>query len=375
LLTGPHFGVLDFEIAVVPVSLNCWTIRVFYGAIDKFRVVASNDMSQLRATHDGSVGNYGAYTPAYHNCEVRTHFLSTRAGFFSPSFGLVAIFLTRRSKFSSDSSVSSLRAASLNLSICGFVLESRFMGAPLTKIALFCDEAGKENDRFLAVGGLVVTAEAAPVIRQEMAKHCRDLKIGSEIKWKKTRQGTLEKYRTIVQYFFELMDRNVVRFHCLLVDFQRFDHTLREGGSPQQSLKRMYYQLILHRLCKKHGKDCDLYAFPDKANELRGLEEFKRALNNESCLRFRYDRDCLRAIEFRDSEAEALLQLNDLILGAVCYQKNRRFEDDDAGHPKANLAGFIMGRFGLPNYDGDTPQSVSKFSFWNLKSRYLKGGA
>jgi len=134
----------------------------------------------------------------------------------------------------------------------------------------------------------------------------------------------------------------------------------------------MYYQLMLHRLGKKHGRESHCYAFPDKANELTGLDQMKKGLNSELRKRYSCNGDPIRAIEFRNSETEPLLQLNDLILGAVCYQKNRRFEADDAGQPKANLAGYVLGRAGLLNYNTDTPSTVRNFTVWNLKSRHLR---
>jgi Protein of unknown function (DUF3800) len=246
------------------------------------------------------------------------------------------------------------------------------MSENLTQIGLFCDEAGKESDRFLAVGGLVITSEAAKHVRNETLRHFGRLSIGSEMKWNKTKQGTKEKYQQMVHFFFQLIDDELIRFHCILVDFDRFDHQARADGSKNESLKRMYYQLILHRLCKKHP-DCNLYAFPDKANELTGLERLQKGLNSETRKRYNGTRDCLRAIEFRDSSTEVLLQLNDIVLGGVCYQKNKRFEEPDAGHPKANLAGYILGKAGLPNYELDTPLGAERFSIWNLKSTLLKG--
>lgn len=241
-------------------------------------------------------------------------------------------------------------------------------------MALFCDEAGKESDRYLAVGGLVVSAFDAPIIRRNFERFIRSLNIRSEVKWNKTKGGTKDKYLSLVHYFFGCIDRGQIQFHCLLVDFERFNHDLREDGGRNESLKRMYYQLILHRLGKKHGQTCSLYAFPDKANELTGLDGMKWGLNSTLRRYHGCKGDPVKAIKFRNSETEPLLQLNDLILGGVCYQKNRRFEADDAGHPKANLAGYIMGRAGLLNYNVDTVKSARNFTIWNLKSEHLKGG-
>ena len=134
----------------------------------------------------------------------------------------------------------------------------------------------------------------------------------------------------------------------------------------------MYYQLILHRLCKSHGSTSLCYALVDKANELQGLEEFKIGLNADCRRKFKHPAGNLRAIELRDSKQEELLQLNDIVLGAICYQKNRRNEEIGMGQFKSNLAGYVLGRFGFTNYDFDSPPG-SKISIWNFKSSHMKG--
>jgi hypothetical protein len=248
------------------------------------------------------------------------------------------------------------------------------MADKLPNIALFCDEAGKDPDRFLGVGGLVVTSEDARAIRSEFERRKADLGISAEAKWNTTRKSTLDKHRELVHWAFQLIQAQQLMFHCLLVPSQRFNHNLREDGGKSESLKRMYYQLILHRLGKRHGKEFNLFAFPDKANELRGLEDMKRGLNSDLHRKHGCPPACVKAIEFRESHSEPLLQLNDLILGAVVYQKNRKFDAEGAGHPKASLAGFVLGRSGLKDYEAETPRDAKWFTIWNFKSPHLLGG-
>jgi len=240
------------------------------------------------------------------------------------------------------------------------------------KIAFFCDEAGKDTDRHLAVGGLIVAHSDVSSIRSRFLAQKKAQNLSKEAKWNSTRKSTLEKHRALIDWTFGLIEKGDLLFHCLLVDFDRFDHGLRADGGKAESMKRMYYQLILHRLLKKHGRDHDCYALIDKCNELVGLEQLKAGLNSYS-RRFKC-KDALKVIEFRDSEKEPLLQMNDLILGAICAHKNRRFEEVGAGQYKANLAGFVLGKFGLVNFDSDTPRSWNNLSIWNLTSEYMKGG-
>lgn len=239
---------------------------------------------------------------------------------------------------------------------------------------MFCDEAGKETDRFLAVGGILIDPFHAATVRRNLERLFRDHNITTEAKWQKTKKGNCRKYQAVVNYFFGCIARKEFSFHCLLVDFDRFDHDLRDDGGANESLKRMYYQLMLHRCGKRFGQTHRLFAFPDKANELQGLDRMKDGLN--AALRRKHDCDGspFKAIEFRDSAKETILQLNDLVLGGICYQKNLRMNAEDAGQPKANLAGYVMGRSNLPHYDTDTPRRVTDFTIWNFKSEYLKGG-
>ena len=242
------------------------------------------------------------------------------------------------------------------------------------KVALFCDEAGKDTDRYLAVGGLVVAHDDVTRIRNEFEGRKRRLGSSKEAKWNLTTKASLERHRELVHWTFDLIRKRELLFHCLLVDFVRFDHTLREDGGKAESLKRMYYQLIMHRLLKKHGQTHDCYALIDKCNELSGFQTMLGGLNSHANRKYGCA-DALRMIEFRDSQTEPMLQMNDLILGAICAHRNRRFEEAGAGQPKANLAGFVLGRAGLIDYNANTPIGMTDFTIWNLKSDLMRGGA
>ncbi|MBK8860874.1 MAG: hypothetical protein IPN48_08105 [Sphingomonadales bacterium] len=101
------------------------------------------------------------------------------------------------------------------------------MTEKLPNIALFCDEAGKEPDRYLAVGGLVVTDEDVKMIRAEFMRRTGDLGLTKEAKWNLTRSSTLDEHRELIHWAFQLITAGQLMFHCLLVPSQRFNHNLR----------------------------------------------------------------------------------------------------------------------------------------------------
>ncbi|MBK6721397.1 MAG: hypothetical protein IPG62_16395 [Sphingomonadales bacterium] len=97
----------------------------------------------------------------------------------------------------------------------------------LPNIALVCDEAGKAPDRYLAVGGLVVTDEDVKMIRAEFMRRTGDLGLTKEAKWNLTRSSTLDEHRELIHWAFQLITAGQLMFHCLLVPSQRFNHNLR----------------------------------------------------------------------------------------------------------------------------------------------------
>ena len=95
------------------------------------------------------------------------------------------------------------------------------------KLAFFCDEAGKDTDRYLAVGGLIVSEKYSGLITANIKHLIERHKTTSEIKWNKTKKGNAKKYKELVDYFFLCIEREWLSFHVLFVDFQRFDHGLK----------------------------------------------------------------------------------------------------------------------------------------------------
>jgi len=94
-------------------------------------------------------------------------------------------------------------------------------------VALYCDEAGKDTDTYLAVGGLIVTSSNAEKVKERFRRVCSKAQISGEVKWNRIKKGNCEKFRLVVDLFFSLANEGLLEFHCILTNFDRFDHDLR----------------------------------------------------------------------------------------------------------------------------------------------------
>ena len=74
-------------------------------------------------------------------------------------------------------------------------------------MALFWDEAGKETDRFLAVGGILIDPFNAQTVRRNLARFFANHGIVTELKWNKTKKSNRPKYQALADYFFGCIAR------------------------------------------------------------------------------------------------------------------------------------------------------------------------
>lgn len=70
-----------------------------------------------------------------------------------------------------------------------------------------------------------------------------------------------------------------------------------------------------------------------------------------------------------DSKLDDLLQLNDVILGAVCAARNGRHLLTDGRQSKRNIAQLVLDKSGLGSFERDSPRNVHRFSVWNMRMK------
>lgn len=231
------------------------------------------------------------------------------------------------------------------------------------------DESGQTKSRYMCVGGIVVRRERLDEVREGVERIKRAGGIGSEVKWSRVTSHRLKAYKILVEYFFHLVKHNQAQFHALICDFSMFDHS--KNGGKEGSVSRMLYQLALHKNCRKYGAGADLHLFPDSGDHADLLCGHRYHLNSASRLWMPEERKGAERpvahIEATNSATEPLLQLNDIILGAVGYRRNERYDATDASKHKKQLARLVALRAGATTFEYNPKTFGRRFTIWNLK--------
>lgn len=176
----------------------------------------------------------------------------------------------------------------------------------------FLDETGlihKEKDKFFAIG--IVKTREPEKIYNKIRKIRQRNKYKEEIKWAKLNK----KFRfRIARKIFNIFLTENIKFECIILDKNKMDF---EGYFDNDLYKayRSFSIFLLRKIIGKNPKDifvllADDYFAPDGVN----LEvTIKKFINNH------YGKFVIAGVCQIDSKSSDMIQLTDLILGAIVY--------------------------------------------------------
>lgn len=192
------------------------------------------------------------------------------------------------------------------------------------EINIYCDESchlQNDGQKVMVWGGIICpknkTRDIFKKIREFKTKH--NFKKGYEIKWTKVSQSKLNFYYDLIDYFFE---NSNLTFRGLIVpnkDVLSF--------SSVDDFNDFYYKMY-YTMLKTIFKQDDEYNVYLDIKDKNGKEKIntlhywlERKLSNQYSLK----RNLIKNIQEVDSKQVELIQLADLLIGAISYT-NRQFE-------------------------------------------------
>jgi Protein of unknown function (DUF3800) len=211
---------------------------------------------------------------------------------------------------------------------------------PMATVNIYCDESCHlENDHSQA---MVLGAVWCPASHRAMlARKVKALKASYglpaqfEIKWVKVSPGQLSFYRALIDLFF---DEPMLHFRGLVVpDKRALDH-----GRFSQSHDEFYYKmwyLLLSRLIDPANQYCIFLDIKDTQGQAK-VSKLHDVLCNA---KYDFDRSVIEKIELVHSHDVLLIQLADLLIGALGYV-HRGLQESPA---KLALVAHLRHRSGL----------------------------
>lgn len=199
------------------------------------------------------------------------------------------------------------------------------------------------GEHFLVIGGIAVPLAHVSSIEDRL-RAVRSSYPGnlanSEVKWSNASKAVLNFYKEYSDVFFDAAARGELSFTSLCMDKRTFNHRTYNGNNPDIGFNKMVYQLLLHKVGKVWGKTHRITVKLDHRTSKDDPDELRPMLNHH-LRRQGIDTFPFKRIEFKDSKKSDLIQLNDLLIGTLGCNYNKR--EGRAAH-KLELAEHIMGQ-------------------------------
>ncbi len=239
------------------------------------------------------------------------------------------------------------------------------------KYTLICDESSTIH-RHLILGALVIPRVNHAILAAELKqwKESQGLAPESEFKWTKVSRLYLSRYKQMVEWFFQHLEANHLGFRCLVVDTSHGSWLEYGAGDKEKAFYKVYYHLLyqcVRRLALEEQGSSVLILLDEKRDRYPFYRPVLRKTLNAALKRDLGMQRPVCAIETRRSsgvKAEPLIQVVDVLIGAVGYVRNRFYERTGASKAKKALVEHIESRAGTHlRYD---TYVTSPFNLWTF---------
>jgi len=181
--------------------------------------------------------------------------------------------------------------------------------------SIYCDESSHlENDKskIMGLGALICPSNKKDIVYQRIKeiKEKHGLTKDFEIKWNKVSNSKLNFYLDLIDYFFDI---EYLGFRSIIINKESLDHE-SIGSNHDEFYYKMNF-LLIRELLKPNYK-YKIYLDKKDTNGRKKIDKLHKYLCNTQ---YDYKKETVISVQEVVSDQIILVQLCDLILGAVCY--------------------------------------------------------
>jgi hypothetical protein len=221
---------------------------------------------------------------------------------------------------------------------------------------IYIDESSQTGARFLGIGGIVITREYAARF-EEAIINARGKRLPlvhrdgkpREIGWSSCKRGDYESYKAVVDAFFEFKKGmapssfHSCKFHCSVADTHVIGRSYATGEKGQRGFEReIYYHCLL--LARSYYDQNLFHIYPDDRSWKTAPRDLSLIMNRGIKRQGdKRDYPFRRFLPCSSHEIQAL-QVSDILLGALMYRFNGRYDGPQATPDKRMLSDYILTR-------------------------------
>jgi hypothetical protein len=209
----------------------------------------------------------------------------------------------------------------------------------------------------MCIGYTKITHNDYLKVKDDLKKIKLKHKSATEIKWSKVSMSRMELYKELIDYFFD----NNIAFRCVLVKNKKsLDHEKFNRGDHNA----FYYKMIYLLLHNKYVNPIDeKYRVILDVKDSRGRE---RLTELDKCLNPSDEDKSFVYFQHIRSDENELIQMTDLLIGAVGFKARQEHTKSDASKVKCELIDYLEKKSGYSLDEGTIPWE-SKFNIFDFQ--------
>lgn len=207
------------------------------------------------------------------------------------------------------------------------------------ELIIYCDESQK-YDRFFSnfYGGALISSENLQYVTKTLENKKIELNLNGEIKWTKITENYSHKYIEILQCFFDLISRDLIKVRIMFTKNEHIAEGLTDYHHEHQYYL-LYYQFIKHAFGLQYAEVSEtktnirvyLDEFPDTVKKQVQFKSYLANLSKDKIFRKKgliFNAENITHVKSHD---HVILQCVDIVLGAIWFRLNDHHKDIPAG--------------------------------------------
>lgn len=249
---------------------------------------------------------------------------------------------------------------------------------------IYCDESRQLSSEYKLIGGIWIRTESGWDFVQKFHAMCMT-NVGmlpAHMKWSNVPTKSSSKYfcfyKELIDLFFEYNERGIMNFRTIVAGPDYImNHSVHHSGDYEEGFYKLYYYLIQNTLSVDHYYHLRVAQRPvgkkqHNVDEKQRLSDLKNSLNNEMRRKYAnagiyFSRDHVLSIQARPAKERVLIQLADILTGAVGYHWHGEHTKPDASEGKLSLSRYISDKLGRPDLNFVTPPSDKTFNIFRIR--------
>ena len=198
---------------------------------------------------------------------------------------------------------------------------------------IYCDESCHlENDgeKYMVLGGIICAKNDRNIIKNNIIdiKRKNNIKDMAEIKWNKVSKSKIIYYKQLIDYFF---NSDLLRFRAMIINKSQLNHE-KFNQTHDDWYYKMYYELLKNLI---EPKDYNyIYLDIKDTKSAKKVENVKKYLNIKMA---EYEYKPIKHIQSINSQESSIMQLTDLLIGAIGYINREMYKKENSSIAKKEL--------------------------------------